>query len=173
MPDELPGSVLVVQHMPAGFTKSLAERLDKLVPFTVKEPAHLETVHRNTVYIAPGGYHMRVRKRNEKSVIELTKDSPLRGHRPSVDVLLHSIAEIKDTNKIAVILTGMGRDGAAGIVKLKTVDPHAIVIAEAQETATIYGMPRAAVHTNCVDYELPLPRIGKVITNILRKKGGK
>jgi two-component system chemotaxis response regulator CheB len=169
LPGELPGIVLVVQHMPAGFTKSLAERLDKLVHFHVKEPEHLEVIRSNTAYIAPGGCHMRIRVRNTGLVIDLSRDEPIQGHRPSVDSLLYSVAEINNARKIAVILTGMGRDGAAGIQKLKSTDPNALVVAEARDTAIIYGMPKAAVLTQSVDYELPLPQIGRTITNMLHE----
>ena len=173
MPNKLPAPVLIVQHMPAGFTKSLAERLNRLVDFPVKEAEDLEVIERNAAYIAPGDFHMKVKNRNRELVIELSKDAPIRGHRPSVDILLHSISEIYHINKIAIILTGMGRDGAEGIRKLKSDDPNAIVIAESEETAVIYGMPRAAVNTNCVDHELPLSQIGKALINIIRKEGGK
>lgn len=172
MPKKLPGPVLVVQHMPAGFTKSLAERLNRLVDFSVKEAENLEVIHRNTAYIAPGGCHMKLRNRNRKLVIELSKDAPFGGHRPSVDVLLHSIAEMYHINKIAVILTGMGSDGADGIRQLKSNDPNTVVIAESQETAVIYGMPRAAVNTNMVDHVVPLSQVGKKLINIIGKIRG-
>jgi two-component system chemotaxis response regulator CheB len=171
LPNELPAPILIVQHIPEGFTKSLAERLDSLFPFTVKEASNQEVIDSNTVYIAPGGFQMKVRKRGKKLVIDLSNESPLRGHRPSVDVLFQSIADINIRKKIAVILTGMGRDGAEGIKVLKTKDANSVVIAEAQETAIIYGMPKAAVNTNCVDHELPLSRIGKTITNIIKTGG--
>jgi two-component system chemotaxis response regulator CheB len=173
LPNELPSPILIVQHIPGGFTKSLAERLNTLVPFTVKEASDQEVIDRNTVYISPGDRHMKVKNSNRELVIKLSKEAPLRGHRPSVDVLFQSIADINNRKKIAVVLTGMGKDGAEGIRILKANDPVSKVIAEAQETAIIYGMPKAAVNTNCVDHELPLPEIGRTITNIMLETGGK
>jgi|SRR5690625_2616315 len=168
LPDRLTAPILIVQHIPAGFTKSLAARLDSRATFTVKEAADQEVIQNNRVYIAPGGFHMKVKnRRNKELVIELSKEMPVRGHRPSADILFNSIANIHNRNKIAVVLTGMGRDGAEGIRKLKNNDPASIVIAEAEETAIIYGMPKAAVNTNCVDHELPLTKIGISMTNIM------
>lgn len=172
LPNQLPAPILIVQHIPSGFTKSLAQRLNSLMSFTVKEAEENEVIYDNTVYIAPGDCHMELRSSTKELVIKLTKDAPLRGHRPSVDVLLFSFAKIKHRNKIAVILTGMGKDGAEGIRKLKSNDPSSVVIAEAEETAIVYGMPKAAVNTKCVDYVLPLPQVGAAITNIMNKKGG-
>ncbi|MFA1820656.1 CheB methylesterase domain-containing protein [Virgibacillus oceani] len=174
LPDKLPSPILIVQHIPAGFTKSLAERLNSRVPFTVKEAIDQEVIHNNTVYIAPGDFHMKVRsRRNKELVLELSKEAPLRGHRPSADILFYSIANLPNQNKVAAVLTGMGKDGAEGIIKLKNKDPNCVIIAESEETAIIYGMPKAAVNTNCVDHVLPLSQVGRIITNIIFKAGGK
>lgn len=164
LPKDFNTPFLIVQHMPAGFTKSLAKRLDTLCHFHVKEAEHGETLKRKTVYIAPGDYHMRVKLNGSSElVIENSKDEPINNHRPSVDALFESVSYLKNVNKVAVILTGMGNDGSKGIKKLKQMDKNCMVISEAKETAIIYGMPKAAYETGAVDHVLPLDQIGELL----------
>ncbi|MEK4801878.1 MULTISPECIES: protein-glutamate methylesterase/protein-glutamine glutaminase [Oceanobacillus] len=166
----LPGNysfpIFIVQHMPAGFTKSLANRLNMNNDIYVKEAEDGEQVRSKTVYIAPGNQHMRIRKRGEILTIQLSEDSPRNGHRPSVDILFESLAEIEDIAKIAVILTGMGSDGTKGILKLKEVNENTVVIAESEETAIIYGMPKAVVHSKKANFILPINEIGKKLLDL-------
>src|SRR5699024_3189982 len=108
IPKDNRATFLIVQHMPAGFTRSLAERLDMLSEISVKEATHGEILEKNNAYIAPGNFHMKIKKVGMSHAIELTEDPPVNNHRPSVDVLFDSIAKLNNINKIAVILTGMG-----------------------------------------------------------------
>lgn len=166
LPKEFNTPLLIVQHMPPGFTKSLAKRLDALCHLHVKEAEHGEVLEGKTVYIAPGAYHMRVKLKGTELVINNSKDEPINSHRPSVDALFESVSNLNNVNKIAVILTGMGNDGSDGIKKLKQRDKNCIVISEAEETAVIYGMPKAAYETGAVNQVLPLDQIGGLLGKI-------
>ncbi|WP_068672379.1 chemotaxis response regulator protein-glutamate methylesterase [Oceanobacillus sp. Castelsardo] len=172
--NDLPGNysfpILIVQHMPAGFTKSLANRLNMNNDIYVKEAEDGEQIKSKTVYIAPGNQHMRVQKRGDTLTIQLAEDSPRNGHRPSVDVLFESLAELEDIHKIAVILTGMGSDGTQGILKLKEVNENTVVIAESEETAIIYGMPKAVINSKKVNYILPINQIGEKLQDLQKGK---
>lgn len=165
--DDFQASFLIVQHMPAGFTRSLAERLNSLTDFVVKEAELNEIIQPRTVYIAPGNYHMLLKKSGSSYQIKLTKDKPVHNHRPSVDVLFKSIAQLQRVNKIGIILTGMGRDGAEGVKYLKRKDQHSLIIAESKETAIVHGMPGSAIKTNAVDKVVPLDQIGQSIENLI------
>lgn len=168
LPEDFTTPILIVQHMPKGFTKSLAKRLDSLTHLTVKEAMHGELIQEKTIYVAPGGFHMRIVKVGTAIVISNSQDEPVNNHRPSVDALFFSAAKLYDMNKIAVVLTGMGSDGAAGILKLKEEDPDTIILSESKETAVIYGMPKAAFETNVVDQVLSLDQVGKFLGEVAR-----
>ncbi|WP_200411155.1 protein-glutamate methylesterase/protein-glutamine glutaminase [Virgibacillus salexigens] len=167
LPATINAPILVVQHMPAGFTKSLAIRLDQSSALKVKEAIHGEVIVNGTVYIAPGNLHMKLKVVGATTSIVLTKEAVVNGHRPAVDTLFHSLAEIESVNKLAIILTGMGSDGTNGIKKLKETDENTMVIAESEETAIVHGMPKAAVRTNLVNQELPLLEISRLITKLV------
>ncbi|MEN2766429.1 protein-glutamate methylesterase/protein-glutamine glutaminase [Ornithinibacillus xuwenensis] len=172
IPNDFSDPILIVQHMPAGFTKSLAERLNNLTEFHVKEAVHGEIIKEKTVYIAPGDFHMKIRKVGTVNAIELTQEDERSGHRPAVDVLFESASEIERVNKIAVVLTGMGSDGSKGVERLKQVDPNTIVLAESEESAIINGMPKAAVKTNAVNYIVHLHQMGEMIHALTKRSGG-
>lgn len=172
IPEDFPAPIVIVQHMPPGFTHSLAERLDHIADIHVKEAEHGELLQNGYAYIAPGDKHMEIRQVGTASAVELHQHEKRNGHRPSVDVLFESIAQLQSVNKLAVILTGMGSDGAKGIKKLKQHDPKTVVIAEDKETSVVYGMPKAAVLTNCVDHIEKLQEISKTITGLVRNKRG-
>ncbi|MEN1966855.1 CheB methylesterase domain-containing protein [Lentibacillus sp. N15] len=172
LPPNFQASLLIVQHMPAGFTKSLAERLNRLTRLHVKEAVHGEVIHPSTAYIAPGNFHMKIQRAGAGYVIELTKEKERNGHRPAVDVLFESLAVLDNVNKIAVILTGMGHDGSQGIIQLKTKDVNTIVIAEAEASAIVYGMPKAALGTNFVDHIRHLHKIGETINGLVNSSRG-
>ncbi len=161
LPGNLPCGVVVVQHMPPGFTKSLADRLDYLSPIKVKEAEHNEPVLPSTVYIAPGEYHIKFSNTHEKTIINLTKDPPIAGHRPAVDPMFESAASVYGKECIAVLLTGMGQDGAAGMLAIKNKNGY--TIAEDQKTAIVYGMPKAAAERGAVLKVLPLQEIAAEI----------
>lgn len=157
LPGDLPVPCLIVQHMPSTFTKPFADRLDGLCQVHVKEAEQGETLQPGTVYIAPGGMHMTYGTRDPRGCVELSPEPVSSLHRPSVDVLFTSIAEVFSGQTFAAILTGMGSDGAKGMELLKRKGAH--TLAEAEETCVVYGMPRAAAERGCVDLVAPLPDI--------------
>jgi len=160
--EPLNAAILVVQHMPAGFTKSLAQRLDSLSVLNVKEGEDKEKINPGTVYIAPGNYQMEIKLDQwGQAFLNVHQGPPVTGHRPSVDALFNSVARLGVNKVIAVIMTGMGHDGREGLKNLK--QNGALTIAEAEETCIVYGMPKAAVQTGCVDKIVPLDRIPEEI----------
>jgi two-component system chemotaxis response regulator CheB len=157
LPASLPVACLIVQHMPSTFTKPFADRLDGLCQVHVKEAEQGEPLKPGTVYIAPGGIHMTYGARGPKGCIELSPEPVSSLHRPSVDVLFLSVAELYRGQVLAGILTGMGSDGAKGMEQLKK--KGAYTLAESEESCVVYGMPRAAVERGCVDVVAPLADI--------------
>ncbi|WP_158737710.1 chemotaxis response regulator protein-glutamate methylesterase [Alteribacillus sp. YIM 98480] len=153
-----PAPIFIVQHMPPAFTNSLAKRLDQLSSITIKEAVDGEVAKKGTAYIAPGGNHLKVRKMGMSLINEVTNAPPLNGHRPSVDVLFSSLAELKDYHAAALIMTGMGSDGAKGLLEMKK-NKSCIAVAESKKTAIVYGMPKAAANTAKTDYNLDLDEI--------------
>jgi len=168
LPGDLPAPVLVVQHMPPKFTKSLAQRLDSFSELQVVEAAHGEKLKAGVVYIAPGGYHMELSKDADGYAIALTQQPPRNGHRPSVDILFESLTPFPELRRHAVIMTGMGSDGTKGL-KLLMESGGESAIAEAEETCIVYGMPRAAIESGCVKHIVPLPGIAAHIVNAVKK----
>lgn len=158
--------VLVVQHMPAGFTKAFSERLCAASSLKVVEAEDGMSVERNVVYIAPGGFHMEVG--NDKR-IHLNSEPPIWGVRPAVDKLFKSAAAVYGSHLISVVLTGMGKDGAQGTAEIKNLG--GITISEDESTCTIYGMPRAAFETGKVDFVLPLSNVAKEIEHLVANGG--
>lgn len=158
LPHDFPAPVLVVQHMPPKFTRSLAQRLDSFSPLTVVEAEQGMKVQAGFVYVAPGGLHMELAKQDGGYAIRLGEQPQRNGHRPSVDVMFESLAPFRELNIHAVIMTGMGSDGAKGM-KLLAERGAASLIAEAEETCIVYGMPRSAVEGGFVRDVLPLGQI--------------
>ncbi len=152
---DLRAPIFIVQHMPPGFTRSLADRLNRESSITVKEAAHDETAEKGTVYIAPGGKQLSVEKREHSLVMKVTEAPPVNGHRPSVDVLFSSLARLHDYDMTGIILTGMGRDGARGLKEMKQ-QGNCVAVAESEKTAIVYGMPKAAFEETDIDYSLEL-----------------
>ncbi|MCT8469845.1 chemotaxis response regulator protein-glutamate methylesterase [Chromohalobacter canadensis] len=136
-------AILITQHMPGGFTKSFAERLDKLCRLSVKEAVDGERVLPGHVYIAPGDWHMKLARSGANYVIRLDDAPPVNRHRPSVDVLFRSAAQSAGRNAIGAILTGMGRDGAAGLLEMRQAGAY--TLAQDEESCVVFGMPREAV----------------------------
>ncbi|KIL50491.1 chemotaxis protein CheY [Jeotgalibacillus alimentarius] len=165
LPGNLNAPVIIVQHMPPGFTKSLAQRLDQLSPLKVKEAEDGDRLVNGCAYVAPGDYHLNINQQGTNLSLSLSKEPPLSGHRPSVDFLFQSAAKLKEIKKIAVIMTGMGADGSKGLVQLNHKE-HIETIAEAQETCVVYGMPKAAQATGLVTYVEPLEGIANRIVKI-------
>ncbi|MFD0587565.1 chemotaxis response regulator protein-glutamate methylesterase [Paenibacillus sp. GCM10027627] len=158
LPEGFPAPVLVVQHMPPKFTRSLAQRLDSFSSLKVVEAEANMRVAAGTVYIAPGGYHMELAKDSAGYAIHLSDQPQRNGHRPSVDVLFESIANYRELQRHAVIMTGMGSDGAKGM-KVLAEQGDVTTIAEAEETCIVYGMPRCAVEMGAAGTVLPLQAI--------------
>ncbi|MGE5554063.1 MAG: protein-glutamate methylesterase/protein-glutamine glutaminase [Betaproteobacteria bacterium] len=156
LPSDLPVGVLVVQHMPAGFTRTLAQRLDAASSVRVKEAEDGEPVLPGTVYIAPGAYHLRVTPRGE---IALGQDPPIASLRPSVDALFESVAEVYGSGTVAAVLTGMGSDGTRGARLIKRAGGW--VIAEDQSTCVVYGMPRSVIEEGCADRVVPVGEVAE------------
>lgn len=165
LPPNVPG-IVMVQHMPESFTGSFARRLDSLAAITVVEAKGGERIQPGHAYLAPGHSHLLIKKVGAGYVTELSKAEPVNRHRPSVDVLFHSAAEVLGANAIGVILTGMGRDGAQGMLAMHKAG--AWNIGQNQETCVVYGMPREAAQIGAVDEVAPLGDIGARIMARLR-----
>jgi two-component system chemotaxis response regulator CheB len=161
LPKDLPSAVLIVQHMPLGFTRSLAERLDARSPLPVREALDGQAVEPGQVLIAPAGRHMKVRRRGQS--IKVLLDEEPRGalHRPSADVLMASMAKAYGARVLGVVLTGMGSDGVEGLRAIREAGGR--TLAESEESCVIYGMPKAAVEAGVVDRSVPLRRIADEI----------
>lgn len=156
-----PRAFFVAQHMPGGFTRGFAERLDRLTPFRVREARGGETAERGTVLIAPGGAHLTFESRGSRIVTRLEEGCEADRFVPSVDRLFSSAAKHFGSQLLAVVLTGMGDDGRAGACQVKRSGGR--VIAESEETAVIYGMPRQVVSAGAADRVLPLYEIPAAI----------
>jgi two-component system chemotaxis response regulator CheB len=142
MPADSPG-ILIVQHMPAGFTTSFAARLDSLCRMRVREAKSGDRVLAGHVLLAPGNFHMAVARSGVKISTRIFQSEPVNRHRPSVDVLFHSCAEILGANAVGVILTGMGDDGARGLLEMREAGAH--TIAQDEDSCVVFGMPREAI----------------------------
>lgn len=149
LPANLPASVVVVQHMPPGFTKSLAERMDSISQMRVKEAENNDLLVPGWVYIAPGDFHLRVVKDGHGYRIRLGDDGLVSGHRPSVDAMMESLAELRISDVVGVIMTGMGSDGAKGLKLLK--EHRNFVLAQDEESCVVFGMPKSAIKLEAVD----------------------
>ncbi len=161
--------IFIVQHMPPGFTKSLADSLDKKCKHNVVEASGNEIISKNYVYIAPGGKHMIVRENEKGNRITAVIDTPpVNKSKPSVDVLFRSVTNIYGGELIALILTGMGNDGSKSVGSLKRAGAYVLVQDEA--TSVVWGMPGSAVKTGYVDYIVPLDKMTSVITEIINNK---
>lgn len=142
MGSEIPPT-LVVQHIPPFFSEAFAQRLNKLFPFEVKEAKHGDALMKNRVLIAPGGLQMKLVKKGPGYVVELEDSAPVNRHKPSVDYMFDSVVKTFSGQKIAMILTGMGADGAAGLLNLKNAGTF--TIAQDEKTCVVFGMPREAI----------------------------
>lgn len=163
IPADFPAPILVVQHMPPKFTHSLAQRLDSFCSIHVREASDGEPVETGTAYIAPGGRHMKLARDGQGAFrIKLSDEAQRSGHRPSVDVLFESLIGHPQLKRHAVLMTGMGSDGARGMKALQA-DGALTTIAEAEQTCVVYGMPRSAVELGAVSHLLPLQQIAAAL----------
>lgn len=167
LPGNLPCGVVIVQHMPPGFTKSLSDRLNSLSSITVKEAEHNDVIRPGLALIAPGDYHMTVEREANRRLIKLNQSPQVGGHRPAVDPLFESVARCYGKRALGVILTGMGHDGAKGIQAIKMQKGYAI--AEDQSTAVVFGMPKSAIELGVIDKVVPLPAVAAEIVRVVSK----
>lgn len=159
--------ILVVQHMPAGFTAEFAQSLNSICPLEVSEAKDGEPVLGGHVYIAPGSYHMFVERKAIGNFIKLSQDNPRNGHRPSCDVLFESIAEIFQNRALGVIMTGMGRDGAAELAEMRK--KGAWTLGQDKDTSIVYGMPKVAFELGGVERQVPLSQMADEISKLARE----
>lgn len=169
LPGELPVPVLLVQHMPPGFTASLAEHLDRRSKIRVKEGVEGEAVNPGTVYIAPGGKHMVLRRMPEGGlIVGLNEQPPVNSCRPSVDVLFRSMAAQLDAPVLSVIMTGMGNDGCDGVRALKRQSGYCL--SQTEKTCVVYGMPMAVDEAGLSDEQVPLDLLASRVAQLVQKK---
>lgn len=154
--------IVIVQHMPELFTRSFAERLNRICDITVKEAAHGDSVIRGRALIAPGNKHMEVKRSGARYYVELSDNEPVNRHRPSVDVLFKSVARYAGKNAIGIIMTGMGADGAMGLLDMKNAG--ADTIAQNEETCVVFGMPKEAIRLEAPNKILALDKIASYVT---------
>ncbi|MBC3805010.1 chemotaxis-specific protein-glutamate methyltransferase CheB [Acetobacterium fimetarium] len=166
LPRDMP-PILIVQHMPPVFTKLYADRLNNTCQLEVKEAQDGDELRPGRVLIAPGSYQMRLAKRGSGYYVKCTQEEKVSGHCPSVDVLFTSVAEAAGKQAIGVILTGMGRDGADGLLKMKK--KGAYTIGQDEKSSIVYGMPMVAYNIGGVEKQLPLDRISDEIVRYLSK----
>jgi len=167
MPPNAPG-MLIVQHMPAHFTTSFAERLNELSPMTVKEAKDGDRLINGLALLAPGNYHMLL-KRSGANYYVRVKTGPMVHHqRPAVDVLFHSVADYAASNAIGVILTGMGSDGAQGLLKMRQAG--AGTIAQDEKSCIVFGMPKEAIKLGAAEKVVPIGSVGKCVLDMLKTR---
>ncbi|MBW2621701.1 MAG: chemotaxis response regulator protein-glutamate methylesterase [Deltaproteobacteria bacterium] len=164
MPPNCPG-IVVVQHMPANFTKAFAVRLDGLCKINVKEAENNDSVLPGTCLIAPGNYHMLLRRSGARYYVQVKQGPMVHHQRPAVDVLFNSTAQYAGANAVGVILTGMGSDGAGGMAKMK--ESGARTMAQDEATCVVFGMPKEAIKLGCVDRVSPINQISQHVLDML------
>ena len=160
LPPDTPG-IVIVQHMPEHFTRSFADRLNELCQITVKEAAHNDTVLRGRALIAPGNHHMILKRSGARYYVEINDGSLVNRHRPSVDILFRSAAMYAGGNTMGIIMTGMGDDGARGLLELK--DSGAVTVAQDEKSCVVFGMPKEAIKLGAAQHILPLNQIANFV----------
>lgn len=169
MPADVP-AILITQHMPEAFTKSFAARLNSLCRITVKEAEDGERVLPGHAYIAPGHSHLLLKRSGANYITALSQSAPVNHHRPSVEVLFRSAAELAGKNSIGVMLTGMGQDGANAMLEMRQAGSYNF--AQDEATCVVFGMPRAAIAVGAVDEIVPLPEMTQRVLSRLMAGGG-
>ncbi|MBU8871150.1 MAG: chemotaxis response regulator protein-glutamate methylesterase [Gemmatimonadales bacterium] len=163
MPANSPATV-IVQHIPAGFTAQLANRLDGLSAMTVREAVNGEFLQQGTALFAPGDQHFLLVRMGKRLKVELRSGPRVSGHKPSVDILFRSVAKAAGSNAIGVILTGMGKDGAQSLLEMR--NQGAFTIAQDEESCVVYGMPREAAEIGAVEKIVPLAKIPRLVCDV-------
>jgi two-component system chemotaxis response regulator CheB len=159
-PANSPGTV-IVQHMPAGFTRHFADRLDKVCRLQVREASDGAPVEVGTAWIAPGGYHTLVQRDGPRQILRVKEGPPVNRHKPSVDVLFHSVARAVGPKAVGVVLSGMGSDGAKGLLAMRTAGAQ--TFAQDESTSVVYGMPKAAVELGAAERVATLDELPALI----------
>ncbi len=165
LPADTPG-MIITQHMPPLFTKMYADRLNALCAMTVKEATEGAIIQRGTAYIAPGDRHMTVKKVGAQYIVSLSQGEKVSGHCPSVDVLFNSVAKAAPKDSIGIILTGMGSDGAKGLLAMREAGCY--TIGQDEKTSVVYGMPGVAKNIGAVIKQAPLNQIAQILINYLK-----
>jgi len=169
LPAAVPG-IVMTQHMPAGFTKSFAERLNKLTRLHVSEAKGGERILPGHAYLAPGGFHLLVNRSGADYVIKLSESEPVHRHRPAADVMMESVAVAGGKNVLGVLLTGMGKDGAKGMLEIRNHGGY--TFAQDEQSCVVYGMPKEAVNIGGVDRSVALEKMGDAILEKIKNMGG-
>jgi two-component system chemotaxis response regulator CheB len=159
--------ILITQHMPERFTKTWADRMNGLCRISVKEAEDGDSVLPGHALVAPGSYHMTLVRSGARYTVRINQDPPVNRHRPSVDVMFDSVAKYAGSNSVGVILTGMGGDGAKGLLAMKQAG--AATIAQDEESCVVFGMPKEAIKLGCVDKVLPLDDIAGAILGFVNR----
>jgi two-component system chemotaxis response regulator CheB len=159
--------ILVVQHMPAGFTKEFANSLDRICPLDVKEAEDGDPIQSGKIYIAPGNYHIYVENRMDGAVVRLSQDPQRNGHRPSADYLFESVAKIYQNHALGVIMTGMGRDGATELAEMRR--QGAWTLGQNADSCIVYGMPKVAWEIGAVQKQVSLMEMADAISVLARE----
>lgn len=161
LPEDFPGCILLVQHMPAGFTEMFAQRLDECTPLEVKEARSGDLLLAGRVIICPGNQHLKVRRLPQGDIVVLSDHPPVNGHRPSADVLFHSVAHEFGQQVVGVLMTGMGDDGAAGLGAIQKAG--GVTLAQSPETCVVDSMPRSALERGYASRVVPLSGLASVL----------
>ncbi|PID27948.1 MAG: chemotaxis response regulator protein-glutamate methylesterase [Candidatus Cloacimonadota bacterium] len=168
LPADLGVPILLVQHMPPMFTKSLANHLNAKSAIEVTEAINNQILEKNKVYVAPGGKHMVISEKHGQTVIEIIDSPPVNSCKPSVDVLFDSVAKIYKNNVLSVIMTGMGADGMSGVEKLKQTGCYSIT--QSEKSCVVYGMPRAVAEAGFSDESVDLDKMSARVTSLIKKR---
>lgn len=163
LPANTPG-IIIVQHMPSNFTKSFADRLNELCAIEVKEAKNGDFLGVGKALVAPGDFHMVLRRSGARYYVEIGTGEKVSGHRPSVDVMFNSVAKTAGTNAIGVILTGMGADGAKGLLAMRNAG--AKTIGQNEDSCIVYGMPKVAYEVGAVEKQYPLDKIAEAVVRV-------
>jgi two-component system chemotaxis response regulator CheB len=162
LPERSPG-IVIVQHMPERFTAAFAARLNSICRITVKEAQTDDRVLQGRALIAPGGKHMLLKRSGTQYYVEIREGPPVNRHCPSVDVLFRSVAASAGPNALGIIMTGMGADGAAGLLEMRNTGAR--TLAQDQESCVVYGMPKEAVKRGAVDMSVPLDQLAREVVS--------
>ncbi len=165
LPADIP-PIVWVQHMPATFTEKFAERLNGICAMTVKEATHGEVIQRGVCYLAPGGIHFQLKKKGTQLIVDLNGKDKVNGFCPSCDVLFSSVGAVDCSKVLGIILTGMGNDGAQGLLGLR--QKGAYVLGQNEDSCVVYGMPKAAQEAGAVDQELDVGEISEAIKKVCK-----